>query len=55
MEGRRCGRRPHPAADAGAADRGELAGGYDDMVQALADRLPARLQAETDPSGAARR
>ncbi|UAJ09828.1 type VI secretion system membrane subunit TssM [Glacieibacterium megasporae] len=27
----------------------ELAGGYDDVVQALADRLPARLQAETDP------
>ncbi len=28
---------------------GELAGGYDDVVQAFADRLPARLQAETDP------
>ena len=27
----------------------ELAGGYDDVVQALSDRLPARLQAETDP------
>ena len=27
----------------------ELAGGYDDVVQALADRLPARLQAESDP------
>jgi len=27
----------------------ELAGGYDDVVQALADRLPARMQAESDP------
>lgn len=34
-----------------AADRpaqASLAAGYDDMVQALADRLPARLQAEGD-------
>ncbi len=27
----------------------ELASGYDNMVQALADRIPARLQAEGDP------
>lgn len=35
-----------------SADRpsqASLAAGYDDAVQALADRLPARLQAETDP------
>ena len=34
---------------AGRASVVELAAGYDDVVQALADRLPARLQAETDP------
>ncbi len=49
VEGRRSVIGYTRPVDAGPPDAAELAAGYDDAVQALADRIPARLQAESDP------